>query len=699
MAQYALTIFLSAFLLFQVQPLIGKQILPWFGGTPAVWTTCMLFFQVLLLAGYAYAHLLANRVPARRQGFYHLALLLVSLIFLPIIPEMVWKPTGAESPTWRILALLAVTIGMPYFLLSSTGPLLQEAFRRNVGRTPYRLYALSNVGSLLALVSYPFVFEPELTLKSQQWTWSIAYVLFVICCGWCAVQFHRRGAAVEVPALDRSPSDLTPADQASAVRPRGRELLLWLALSACGSVMLLATTNQVCQEVAVVPFLWVVPLAIYLLTFIICFEKESWYVRRRFIPYLATAAVLSCIALGFGNSMHLWVQLGIYLGTLAIACMVCHGELVNVKPHPRFLTLFYLVISAGGALGGMLVALGAPRWFAGFWEYPIGLVATCVLAVIAAQRLPQSAAPRVVTRWRTLVTASCILGLVATLAVQAYAKAYGSLEIARNFYGLLRVSRDKDEVGEKYLMTHGQIEHGFQYLDSEKRRWPTAYYGPQSGVGIALANHPRRAKAQANEQTLRIGVVGLGCGTIAAHGRPGDYLRFYEINPEVLRMCDEYFTFCHDTPAKVEFVLGDARVKMEQEADQVQFQRFDVLAIDAFSSDSIPMHLLTRECVALYRQHLQPDGLLCLHLSNRYLDLTGVARGLAAEFGYEAVLFNADGIKKTGTSDSTWVVLTKNREFLDSPTVTAAATPWPHDGSRPLVWTDDYGSLRQVLAR
>lgn len=688
MARYALTIFLSAFLLFQVQPLIGKQILPWFGGSPAVWTTCMLFFQSLLLGGYAYAHWLSRALVPRRQGYLHVALLVGSLLFLPILPGVAWKPTGAESPTWQIMALLAATIGMPYFLLSSTGPLLQEDFRRATGRAPYRLYALSNIGSLLALLSYPFVFEPELTLHTQASTWSIAYALFVVCCCWCALRFDRgsegAGEGVELIADEN-------ADQ-SGVRPGRGQIGLWLALSACGSVLLLATTNQVCQEVAVVPFLWVVPLAIYLLTFIVCFEKQGWYTRARFIPYLATGAALSCLALGYGNRMPLGIQLAIYLSTLGVGCMVCHGELVYAKPHPRFLTLFYLMISAGGALGGTLVALVAPRWFGGLWEYPIALVATCALAAFAMRPVQVAERPR----WK-LAPAAMVVLLAVILTGQAWWKSHGAIETSRNFYGLLRVSRDLGPAGERNLMTHGQIEHGYQYLDADKRHWPTAYYGANSGIGIAIANHPRRGANGASDGSLRIGVVGLGCGTLAVYGRPGDYLRFYEINPDVVRMCNEYFTYCSDSPAEIDFVLGDARVQLERELAAGQAGRFDVLAIDAFSSDAIPMHLLTRESLALYAQHLAPGGLLCLHISNKHLDLTGVVRGLAAEQGFEPVLFNSFGDAARGTSDASWVVLTRSDAFLISPAVIAAATPWPAGARAPLVWTDDFGSLRQVL--
>ena len=325
MRRYAVTIFLSAFLLFQVQPLVGKFILPWFGGSPAVWTTCMLFFQVLLLAGYSYAHGITDRLSIGSQRVCHLALLLASLWFLPIAAHAeAWKPTGAEMPVPGILALLGATIGLPYFLLSSTGPLLQESFRRETGLAPYRLYSLSNVGSLLALLSYPFVFEPQWTLRAQQWAWSGGYALFVICCGGCVVRFapgQQREAATSRP---------THAD-----RPSWGKVLLWLALAACGSIMLLATTNQMCQEIPAVPFLWVLPLALYLLSFIICFDHERWYHRNTFLVLLTAAVLLACLTMYAGNTLGIANQVAAYSATLFVCCMICHGELARAKPAPR----------------------------------------------------------------------------------------------------------------------------------------------------------------------------------------------------------------------------------------------------------------------------------------------------------------------------------------------------------------------------
>ncbi len=560
MLRYPLTIFLSAFLLFQVQPLIGKVILPWFGGSPAVWTACMLFFQVLLLGGYSYAHLVTSRLSGKGLAALHGGLVLLSLVFLPVTPSPDWKPTGGELPIVRILGLLLFTIGLPYFLLSTTGPLLQEGFRRETGRTPYRLYALSNVGSLLALLSYPFLFEPQLTLRTQVLAWSAGYLAFVGLYLWSAVAFFRRWGAAGV--------ETEVASEPAASRPAAAQILLWLALAACGSVMLLATTNQLCQEVTSVPLLWVLPLSLYLFTFIICFDHERWYHRGTFTVLLVVALGLTCYAMVFGKDVSMWGQLGIYSATLFVCCMVCHGELAQSKPAPHYATLFYLMVAAGGALGGVLVAIVAPLLLRGFWEYQLGLVTTVILAFISSTA--RSETPTKLPKPVLIVGGAVVMVLavaVGLLMSRRGSSEQATLEATRNFYGALRVKRKNlanSDNGPTRELIHGTIQHGFQYLDPDKKGWPTTYYGRTSGVGLAIEHHPRRSAEQPADRTLRIGVVGLGCGTIAAYGRPGDYLRFYEINPEVIRLSDKYFSFRKDTKAEVDVVLGDARIMLER---------------------------------------------------------------------------------------------------------------------------------------
>ena len=694
MARYPITIFLSAFLLFQVQPLIGKEILPWFGGSPAVWTACMLFFQVLLLLGYSYAHLVSGKLPPRALAAIHAALLLVSLWFLPVTPDADWKPAGGELPVLRILGLMLSTIGLPYFLLATTGPLLQESFRRETGRSPYRLYALSNIGSLLALLTYPFVFEPQFTLRTQIIAWSAGYGLFIALGLWCALAFVRiwqSGAAEQSAELAKP----------QAPRPTIKDISSWLALAACGSVMLLATTNQLCQEVTSVPFMWILPLSLYLLTFIICFDHERWYHRGTFIGLLAAAVLATAFATFQGHDLTMWQQLAAYSVTLFICCMVCHGELVLSKPAPQYATLFYLMVAAGGALGGVLVAIVAPLVLHGFWEYHIGLIATIVLAFVAslARSQVRSKIPRPVWIFggslgiALAITIGLVLGRPGAETVQT------TLESSRNFYGVLRVNRDQSihtDNGPMHELIHGTIQHGYQFLEPDKRNQPTTYYGHTSGVGLAIDRQPRRTGA---DHTLRIGIVGLGCGTLAAYGQKGDYLRFYEINPEVIRLSDKYFSYRKDSPAEIDVVLGDARITMERELADGRPQKFDVLAIDAFSSDAIPMHLLTTQSVELFLKQLKPDGILCLHISNRFLDLEAVVIGIAREVRYPCVFIENDADSVEGLNSASWVLLTRNWKFLADPQVAAASGPcWPKSGE-PVVWTDDYGSLWQVLAQ
>lgn len=698
MARYSITIFLGAFLLFQLQPLMGKYVLPWFGGGPAVWTACMLFFQVVLLAGYAYAHFISSRLTPQRLATLHLVLLGVSLAMLPIVPNAeFWKPVDGSMPVLRIVLLLAGTIGLPYFLLSSTGPLLQESFHRETGRPPYRLYSLSNAGSLLALLTYPFVFEPRLALWTQGIAWSVGYALFALLCGWCV--WRMRSLPTLPPQVERR----IALDAKRAAKPERGQILLWLALAACGSVMLLATTNQMGLEIPSVPFLWVLPLALYLLSFIICFDHDRWYHRGVFWPLLAVGLGLAGYALFQGHHLLLWQQLMIYPATMFVCCMVCHGELVRSKPAPSYSTLFYLTVSAGGALGGILVAIIAPLAFREFWEYQIGLVATVALALLAVLVYwdPKKHAPR----WAWAAGGVTVMALVVGAVLCSQRKIpEGTVKTPvatlRDFYGVLRISDNEnpqDPNGSWRLLQHGNIDHGLQYHDPEISKRLSSYYVPKSGVGLALAHHPRRFADNPAKRSLRIGVVGLGAGTLAAAGEPGDTVTFYEINPEVVKVANEYFTYLRDAKADVEIIVGDARIQMERQLAEGRPQQFDVLIIDAFSSDSIPVHLLTLEGVKLYGEHMKADGILCLHISNLYLELSAVVRGIAEELECPSVLIETFPEYRTGAYFSIWGLLTRNERFLNDPTVVAAAQatrPYPH----PLVlWTDDYASLWQVV--
>jgi hypothetical protein len=692
--------FLSAFLLFVVQPLIGKYILPWFGGTPAVWTACMLFFQALLLAGYAYAHALANRRPLRRQALVHLLLAAVTILALPIIPSAIWKPLNGTAPIPRILGLLLVSIGAPYFLLSATAPLLQSWFGRiQSGVSPYRLYALSNLGSLLAILGYPFLVEPALSLSRQAAIWSWSYAVFALLC----ILLSLKMLGTRVPET-QGPVSAIEEKKPDASVPGAGLRILWLSLTTCSSVMLLATTNQMCQDVAVIPLLWILPLALYLLSYILCFQNERLYWRPLFISALAGSIIWTCFVLFGSVFVGLRLQILCYSLTLFTSCMVCHGELVRLKPGSRHLTSFYLMVACGGVLGGVLVTLAAPRLLKDFWEYHIGLLFTVLLVMIVLFRdskgpLYRGRPPAV---WVVFYLAFIALAVV--LANHVRDSLQNTLETTRNFFGVLRVLElNRENPGEHRLtLMHGRIEHGFQFFDAEKRYWPTSYFGPDSGVGLAISYNPRRMESDYRRRPLRIGVVGLGTGTIATYGEEGDYIRFYEINPEVIRISDQYFTYRKDSPARIAVVLGDARISLERERQRREPQRFDVLAIDAFTSDAIPVHLLTRECLETYLYHLKADGILAVHISNRYFDLSPVVRNMAVlnqASGMQALWIAGQGVSSRGTDSTDWVLLTANRQFLDMPEIQEFISPWDTPTPRHVVWTDDYTNLFSLLRK
>lgn len=717
MGRYSSAIFLSAFLLFQVQPLIAKRILPWFGGVPSVWTVCMLFFQALLLAGYAYAHLLTSKLPPRRQAWTHAAVLAASLAFLPIIPDAAWKPVGGEEPTWRILGLLAVTLGGPYLALSATAPLLQRWFTlAHPGRSPYRLYALSNAGSLIALLAYPVIFEPYLGLEAQAGLWSAGHAVFAALCLWCA---WRLGRDVDSASPEARVPEAPFPDEEDVGRGR---VLLWLGLSALPSALLLATTNQICQEVTVAPFLWIVPLALYLISFIICFEDETAYRRGVYFHFMAVAVALAAVCLRYSTDVPLTLQVGFLSMALFACCMCCHGELARSKPRARNLTLFYLSVALGGALGGAFVSLAAPRLFARYLEFPICLAA-CMFLTLAAYRharaelepVWRAAVRRVLDRLsgrpRTLRAARLLIGDGTTVwrVREGLFLACAGLSVAvcaaalretaqvvlrsRNFHGVVTVARRSHRKNGAYVaLRHGRILHGLQYEDEDKRDWPTSYYGKRSGVGLAMRMRAERA----GEKPLRVGVIGLGAGTLCVYGREGDEYRVYEINPEVIRLAGEKgrFTYCSDTKARVEYVLGDGRISLERELERDGPQGFDLLVMDAFSSDSIPMHLVTAEAFQLYLRHLKPDGILAMQVSNRYLNLKPLIFGLADSAGLGAASIYAKRRGNPAINRSWWVLATRDREFLRSERIRKASRKPP---KARVLWTDDYGSVLRLL--
>ena len=627
-----------------------------------MWTTCLVFFQSVLLAGYAYADW-TMRLGARRQALVHVLLLAASLATLPIIASSGWKPQGDEQPIARILLLLAATIGLPYFLLSTTTPLLQAWYsRRFHAAVPYRLFALSNFASLLALLGFPLLFEPAFDLGQLGWGWSFLFAAFALLC-----------AGTAWMSMNGAESRATRA-RAEAVSLSRQ--LQWLGLSAMGSVMLLAVTNHITQNISSVPFLWVLPLALYLVTFILAFDHPRWYARPAF---LALLALLVPAMAWYIPSLDLAVAMPVYLAGMFVACMVCHGELALLKPDPAHLTRFYLMMSLGGALGAVLVAVAAPLTLPGYFELGIALVLLPVLLLFRVFGL--------------LRVAGSLVALLTTLFVVRGAMDYadGVRVMERDFYGVVRTVDHPSPVPYR-SMYHGAIMHGGQLLGDSFRNTPADYFSPGSGYGRVFAS----LRDMRPREPLNVGVIGLGAGVLAAWMEPGDRLAFYEISPRVVDIARREFTFLSDTPARTEIIMGDGRLSLEREPPR----RYDLLGIDAFSGDSIPMHLVTREAMALYVKHIKPDGVIVFQATNRFVDLLPVIQRLAAEFGMQAVNVADEPVAETGPeywySSTDQVVVTRNRRLLDWPHVAAAAEEIEPRPDLPL-FTDSHHNLLRIL--
>ncbi|WP_201096160.1 fused MFS/spermidine synthase [Thiocystis minor] len=615
----------------------------------------------------------------------HVLLLALSLTLLPILASPHWKPTGEADPTLWILGLLVATIGPPYFLLSTTGPLLQSWIARSqIGTHVYRYFSLSNLASLLALMSYPFLIEPHARLATQAYAWSGVYVLFALSCTGSAWYFLRHTHSL--PPATHAHSHAPESDW----DPRPRDYLLWLGLSAMGSWLLLAITNHITQNVAAIPFLWLLPLSLYLLTFVLCFESDRWYRRAFFLP-VAALLLLLC-ADGLQDSaigVNIKVAIPLYAIGLFFFCMVLHGELARLRTAPRSLTRFYLMLALGGALGGIAVALIAPRVLPGYYELGIGLVLAALLLMFVLR--PTQAGDGAATgkaRTPTGLMARGAAGVLAALCgyflyVQVTDDLVGTRRIARNFYGTLQSvdahrQDPRDDVRQLY---HGSIKHGEQFLAPDRRRLPTTYYGPTSGIGRAIAA----------TSGAKVGLIGLGTGTLAVYGRPGDVYRFYEINPQVLELARAEFSFMDESQARIETALGDARLSLEQESPQ----GFDVLAVDAFSGDSVPVHLITSEAMDLYLRHLKADGIIAFHLTNRFLWMPPVVQEIARVKGLATALIRDD---PNGPSQrrTDWMLVARDPGVLDRAGILQASTPvTPIPGLN--AWTDDFNNLFQIL--
>ncbi len=658
--------FLSAFLVFLVQPMLGRFVLPWFGGGPSVWTVCMLFFQAGLLGGYAYAHLLVARLPFRRGVALHLGAVALSLLTLPITPA----PSGDGPPTLGILGVLVGSVGVPYALLSATAPLLQAWAARGV-REPWRLYAWSNAGSLLALLAYPLAVEPTLGRVGQTWVWSGAYAVLAALLALCG-RAAWRARDVEARAQAAAP-------------PTAGQRALWVALSACASVYLVATTDALTEDLSAAPFLWVLPLALYLLTFILCFGRPQWMKRAWLVPLLVVTLPVQGWALYQATSFPIFGQIALQGAAMFVACLVLHGEMVRLRPAPAHLTGFYLLTSLGGALGGLFVGVIAPLVLPMRIELHLAMIGTGLLVVAVFWREHRQREFRNEPWWVWPVALAPMALLGWFLWGRIDDTRAGAIWLHRNFFGVLQVKEAPSFLpgGPSRRLVHGRIAHGRQFTD-ERRGEPISYYGHDSGVGQYFA-------WASTSPPRNVGVVGLGVGTVAAFGRPGDTMTFFEINPDVERAARALFTYLEDSRARVDVVLGDARKTLEHKPDRP----FDALVLDAFSSDAIPAHLLTREAFALYFERLTPGGVLVVNISNRHLDLRPVVRAHAAALGLEVSEVTADGEFRLGLHRSRWLLVTRDpalrrwlgdRNRLD-----------PHTPVELLDWTDDFTPLLPLL--
>lgn len=652
----AITVFLSAFLLFQVQPLISKLILPWFGGSPTVWTAAMLFFQVVLFGGYVYAHMLSRRGSPRIQAGTHIALLIAAAMLATwIVPGQSMKPTGEEDPITKILLLLGVSVGLPYFCLATTAPLVQYWFSRiRPGYSAFRLYALSNVGSFAALLSFPYVFEPLFELPQLGRFWTYGFWVFALLCA--VVTLRVSDMTRQLPAEAFA---MTSNTTEALAQPTLTQRIGWVALPALASLTFIATTDHVSHDIAPEPRLWIATLSLYLLTFILCFDHPRWYRRR----WVALASLLAVVLLSGRNEIPGWFgqdwDYGVievrwsHLSAMFLICFMSHGELYRQRPsNPRYLTEFYLWMSFGGACGGLFVALIATNFFADYYEWPLCLVAALALAclVLASDSRmagsgtsQNSAVGEGLQRARgnTGVTALALVVCMGLASLILYwedplhwraqsddESTFTRLHQSRNFYGTISVSERRyyHDPSQNYRVYYnGQILHGIQYLDPEKRRLPVSYYSEGSGIGETLAY------AKSRKPSLRVAVVGLGAGTLATYARAADRFDFYEIDPEAVRVARQWFGNLSSCLAHTkQIIVGDARLKMEEQPADVLY---DIIALDAFTGGSVPIHLLTREAFQIYTSHLKPDGFIVVHITNSYLNLYPVVRRQAEALG------------------------------------------------------------------
>ncbi|MBL4629617.1 MAG: hypothetical protein JKY14_00085 [Paraglaciecola sp.] len=694
--QYFISVFISAFLVFQIQPIISKIILPWFGGGASVWTTCMLFFQFFLLVGYLYAYVLSKILRVKYQIIVHLLCLLISLFLLPNNIADIQNIQISGSPTWAVLKVLFFGLGIPYLVLSANTPLLQQWFTSETNGThPYRLYAISNMGSFLALMSYPIIIEPYISLDWQIKLWSSIYGLFVLLVGWIffTVAKQNKQKRKSIP------------EQINQPNLGFFRLLLWFSLSALGVILLVSTTNALTQNIPPVPFLWIAPLAVYLLTYVVAFSHLGIYVRLIWLPFFMLLSFVALLIYFIGGQFDIITQFLIYLLILLCGCMICHGELNSLKPTQGNTTLFYLILSAGGVCGSFLVSFVAKSLFDEFLEFPIAIFSVLVLTIASLwwnkqdeQSDKHSSLFSVVANSQLLKLAlgSAVVALIWLLVFINLHNQYQQYDIAkaRNFYGILAVKDiSQGNVNERRLID-GTTSHGSQTLPLSDSAVPLSYYRPGTGVQLVIEELESDGSLQV-EDSLQVGIIGLGVGALAAYGQSGDAYTFYELNPIVADYANRYFSYLSSSKAQVNIKLGDARVTLQNELDSGEENAFDLLIIDAFSGDLIPTHLMTHEAFLLYQIHIKTQGAIALHISNRHLSLLPVIMQHSSRLNMQVMLFETAG---NGTEhDVQWVVLTNNSKLTQSPKLISKQTVINKGQYQPVLWTDDYSSLLSIL--
>jgi len=674
---FSIAIFSSAFLLFFVQPLLAKHITPQFGGSSFVWITCLLFFQTALLIGYTYAFFLTKFFSERKQAIIHFCMLLLSLYFIPIKLQ---APITIDDiwPPFAVLNILNSSILLPFIILSASSPLLQHWYCSLHKTTyPYVYYSISNAGSLLGLIGYPLLIEPLIGIHKQSILYSGLYVIYGLLCCFCL--FRVFSLKTNIVQIDVKP-----------ISVKYDALIKWLLLSLLTSALLLSTTQFLTQNVINAPLIWILPLALYLISFISTFATPKGYEREFWIPIFCVFLILilkNIYLLTLNGTQNVIFLLGL----LYSGCIICHGELIRLKPGQSKLTLFYLIIALGGVLGGCL-ANGLSLLFASWWNLYLPLFIINVMILFISYHLYQNNR----RKKELAIGGFCLTTLVLFIIIQIHNEfAPSERKIVmqqRNLYGLLRIYDIDSKPGfENRILMHGTVLHGLEFLAADKKLWPTTYYPPNSGAGLAI-----RFMHKNSAGPLKIAVVGLGVGTIAALAQSNDNITFYEIDPAVVKIAHQYFHFLEKSPANSHIVLGDARIQLTKALQSINPPKYDVIIIDAFNGDAIPFHLITKEAVKLYQSLLNPQGIIAFHTSNSFINLMPVTTALAQnqQCTHYWLQSYANNI---GTFYSTWGVISCNTQLGPWLTHQSGISIIPTNKITPILWTDDYNSLLPIL--